>query len=456
MKLKIFNIKALLLCSLLVAVQGSFAQQNKADSDRDFDKQMQKLQGQMRDLQKQMSKLQVQKLKEKSVELQKLSKELSTRVLAHVDDFNISGLEKGLGVTVVPNLEGLGKISPLVHTNLNGLKLSPNVYNFNFDEKSLKEKIQSGEVKEKTKTYSKSYSVDADDKLMINNTYGKVTVNTWGKNEVKVDVQMTAYANEEDDAQKLLDNITIQDSKENSVISFKTSIASTTFKNSNTNVIGTWFSSGKSNTRKMVINYIVYMPAKSQLDVTNKFGSVSLPDLSGRVNVKLSYGTLVSQDLTNTENDIKVSFGDARIAALRSGDVNVSYGKLFLGTADNVKARVSFGSMNIDKLKSSGTIAARYGEGVTVGELDKNLKSLNVDAQFTKVALSNLKDNYDFDVTTHLGSFDYGNVVKVISTTPEENTRHFSSTRNFKGQVNKGSSDKAITIKSSYTQVKFD
>jgi hypothetical protein len=454
MKLKIFNVKVLLLCGLVVAAQGSFAQKNKDSDEQEFDKQMQKLQSQMRDLQKQMSKLQVQKLKEKSVELQKLSKELSTRALAHVDNFNISGLDKGLGITVVPNLEGLGKIAPQVYTRLEGLKLSPNVYNFNFDEKSLKEKIQSGEVKEKTKTYSKSYSVDANDKLMINNTYGKVTVNTWGKNEVKVDVQMTAYANEEEDAQKLLDNITIQDSKENSVVSFKTSIASTSFRNSNTNVIGTWFNSGKSYTRKMIINYTVYMPAKSQLDVTNKFGNVILPNLSGKVNIALTSGGLISQELNNPE--IRMTYGDAKINTLNNGAINITYGNLNLGTANNIKARVVYGGMNVDKLKSNGDLAAVYGNGINITEVDKNCKVLNVKAMYTKVNLG-VKDDYDFDVTTTLGSFDYDkNAVKVISTTPEENSRHYSATRTFRGQVNKGSSDKAITVKSTYTQVKFD
>jgi hypothetical protein len=329
--------------------------------------------------------------------------------------------------------------------------------NFNADnDKVFKEKLQSGEIKEKTKAYSKTYSVDANDKLQINNTYGKVTVNTWAKNEVKVDVQIKTYANEDETAQAMLDNISITDSKENSLVSFKTTIEPTKFKNSNANFIGTMFSSGKSNTRKMEVNYTVYMPVKSQLDVTNRFGSITLPDLSGKVNVRLSYGSLVSQELSNIDNDIKVSFGDARIANLHSGDVNVSYGKLFLGTADKLKARVSFGSVNVDKLTSSGDIAAHYGEGITVGELDKNLKSLNVNAQFTKVNLG-VKDNYDFDVTTHLGSFNYDkNFVKVISTTPEEGTRHYSTTRTFKGQVNKGNSDKAITIKSTYSQVRFD
>ncbi|WP_345953876.1 hypothetical protein [Mucilaginibacter sp. PAMB04168] len=453
MKSKIFNAKLLLLCGLFAVAQGSFAQKNKAEDEKEFDKKMEKLQEQMRDLQKEISKMQVQKLKEKSVELQKLSKELSSQALVYTNELNVSGLSKGLGVIVSPNIG----ISPKTFRtpDLSRASTSTFNYNFNFDDKTLKEKVQSGELKEKSKAYSKSYSVDANDKLEINNTYGKVTVNTWTKNEIKVDVQMKAYANEEEDAQKMLDKITISDSKENSVVSFKTTIERNTTGN-HTFVIGTWFNGGKSHTSKLEVNYVVYMPAKSQLDLTNKFGGVMLPDLSGRVNLKLSYGTLVSQQLTHPENDIKVSFGDAKIASMYSGDVNVSYGKLILGTADKLRAKISFGSMNVDKLKSSGDISARYGDGVTVTTVDKNCKNINVDAQFTKVNLG-VKDSYDFDVTTRFGSFDYNDsAVKVISRTPADNDRHFTSTRTFKGQVNKGNSDRVITIKSSYASVKFD
>jgi len=43
------------------------------------------------------------------------------------------------------------------------------------------------------KNYSKTYSVDGNDALSINNKYGKVVVNTWARNEVKVDVQSLYY-----------------------------------------------------------------------------------------------------------------------------------------------------------------------------------------------------------------------------------------------------------------------
>ncbi|CAM3709606.1 hypothetical protein MUGA111182_04550 [Mucilaginibacter galii] len=449
MKLKIFNPKLLLLCAILATAQGSFAQNNKTQDEKEFDLQMQKLQTQMRDLQKQMSKLQTEKLKEKSVELKKMAKELSTQVRVYTNDYDVSGLSKGLGINVDPKLFVSSRFNSESLKGLNNLNL-----NFNTsDDKKLQEQIKSGDVKEKTKTYSKSYSVDGNDKLVISNTYGRVTVNTWAKNEVKVDVQIKTYANEDDDAQKMLDNISVTDSKENSVISFKTNIERTNSSSGN-NLWGSWFSSGKSNTRKSEINYTVYMPAKNQLQISNTYGNVILPELTGKVSLKITYGALTSQQLTNP--DIRLVYGDARISGMTDGDVSITYGNLNLGTADKLKAKVTYGGINIDRLKSYGELAAVYGDGIKITELDKNCKNVNVKAVYTTVNLG-VKSDYDFDVTTTSGSFNYDkSAVKVLTTTPAEGTRSYTITRNFKGQVNKGDTDKLITIKSTYANVKFD
>ncbi|WP_295769591.1 hypothetical protein [uncultured Mucilaginibacter sp.] len=452
MKSKIFNIKLLLICGLLIAAQGGFAQKNKNNADKEFDKQMGKLQEQMRDLQKQMSKIKAEKIKQKTSELGKLTKELSAEALARLDDSNFANLN-GLS-RVYTDSKILNITAPRLLLHPDGVKIGQTfTYNWTTDEKKLAEMVQSGELKEKSKTYTKSYSANGNDKLLINNSYGKVTVNTWAKNEIKVDVQMKAYADEDEDAQKLLDKISISDSKESSLVSFKTNIERSGSNGTHGFVMGTWLSGGKKHVSKMEVNYTIYMPAKSQLDITNKFGNVVLPDMVGKVNVNLAYGALISQDLNDPA--IKVSFGDARINNVTNGNLHVSYGNLNLGMADNLKAKVSFGGMNVDKLKSSGVITARYGDGIKITELDRNCKNINVDAQFTKVYLPT-KSDYDFDVTTHFGEFNYDNsTVKVISQTPD-NGRHFITTKTFKGQVNKGNSDKVITIKSSYATVKLD
>ena len=452
MKLKIFNPKLLLLCAILATAQGSFAQNNKTQDEKEFDQQMQKLQAQMRDLQKQMSKLQTEKLKEKSVELKKMAKELSTQVRVYTNDYDVSGLSKGLGVTVDPKLFTSPRVNLESLKGLNNLNL-----NFNTsDDKKLQEQIKSGDVVEKVKNYSKSYSVDGNDKLVINNTYGKVTVNTWAKNEFKVDVQIKAYANEEEDAQKMLDNISITDSKENSVISFKTNIERTQNNNGN-NFWGTWFSNGKSNTRKSEINYIIYMPTKSQLQISNRYGATILPDLQGKLIIDNSYGSLTGKNLSNPANEIKVRYGSANIENLGSSNLTVSYGSLNLGEADKLNADVSYSSAKIGKLTTSATINVRYSGGLQIADVDKNMRNLSVNSSYSTVKLGLPEnENADIDVTVRYGSFNYGSRSVSLVNQGQDDDRHYTSTKVYKGKLGKGDSNKVITIKSNYGSVRFD
>lgn len=324
---------------------------------------------------------------------------------------------------------------------------------FNFDsDASLQKQVASGEIKEKVKTFSKTYPLDANDKLQISNTYGKVTVNTWAKNEVKVDVDIKAYAIDEAEAQKLIDNTTINSSKENNNVVFETAIERE--KNS---WWGTSSENGKiTKVRKVIINYVVYMPAKSALTINNKYGGIILPDLSGKLNISNSYGGLVAKALTNSDNNIEVRYGSADIGSLSNSDLKVSYGSLQLDQADNLNATISYSPAKIGKLSSSGTFVVRYGGGLEIGDVGKNLKALSINSSYAPVKLGSLNDaNADFDVTVHYGDFLYDSATNITSKTPE-NERGYTSTKNYKGHVGKGSADKVITIKSTYSNVKFD
>ena len=75
----------------------------------------------------------------------------------------------------------------------------------------------------KIKNINKSYTVSSSDKLNIKNSFGKVEVHTWDKNEIKVDVNIEVSSNKEDLAQKILDGITVSDEQTGKEISFRQS-----------------------------------------------------------------------------------------------------------------------------------------------------------------------------------------------------------------------------------------
>lgn len=113
--------------------------------------------------------------------------------------------------------------------------------------------ISTSSPQERVKNYSKTYPVDGNDKLALDNKYGRVTINTWNKNEVKVDVQIKGIASDDETAQKLVDGISISDSKDGNVISFRTN-----FGSGNSSI---WNLFNNMNDRhRAEVNYTVYMP----------------------------------------------------------------------------------------------------------------------------------------------------------------------------------------------------
>ena len=303
------------------------------------------------------------------------------------------------------------------------------------------QKNSDNDADQKIKSYSKTYSADADTKLDINNRFGKVTVHTWDKNEFKVDVQIKVAANKPQDTDKLLNSIIIADSKVGQLVSFKTNF-------------------GKLDdvkTRQVEINYTVFIPVKNALSINNKMGDIELADLEGKLTINCAYGNLIAKTLSNPANKIKVTYGDARIASLRAEDLNIDYGSLVLGWADKLNVDMAYTSAKIGKISTSGVINVKYSSGVTITNIDKNLKSLQVNSNYSTITVGlNNAENADFDVTVKYGSFTYDNRPVNMQKSTRVDDKRWNPIQNFKGHLGKGDVEKMININSAYSSVRFD
>jgi hypothetical protein len=311
--------------------------------------------------------------------------------------------------------------------------------------------ISTGSPQERVKNYSKSYSVDGNDKLAIDNKYGRVTINTWNKSEVKVDIQIKGTASDDETAQKLVDGISISDSKNGDVVSFRTN-----FGSGNSSV---WNLFNNMNDRhRAEVNYTVYMPSTMSLDLRNRYGAVVLPSLSGKVVIDNAYGSLVAKALTNPSNEFNFHYYEVNIEEVKGCDLNLSYGSLKLGTVGRLDANVNYAPIDIEKLNSAGTINARYGGGVKIGEISKALKNLDIDSKYSSVNIGLKGDeSFDFDVTVKYGSFNFDdNRLRVTSKSPSDDAKGFHPTKNYKGYAGNSNSNNKININTTYQSVKLE
>ncbi|MDO3640362.1 hypothetical protein [Mucilaginibacter sp. L3T2-6] len=314
------------------------------------------------------------------------------------------------------------------------------------------ESANTGSVREKN--YSKSYPLDANDKIRLSNQFGKISVNTWNRNEIKVDISIKAEAGSDADAQRLIDGVSISDGKSGDQVSFKTNITSEDDDN------GFWalFRSKGNKRRKLSINYSVYMPSKTDLDVNSSYGSVDLPALDGKLRMNVSNGSTSVESLSNPANEINGSYGSLKIGSMNGGKLSFSYGSVDMDEVNNLKADLDYGSFKLGKLKGSGDFDLSYEGGFKIDNVESSLKHLNINTSYSGASLGlSPNSNFDFDVTVSYGGFNYNDdKVDVTSKNPPDGSRHIGTTRNYKGHVGKGNPDARVTINTSYGGVRFE
>lgn len=338
-----------------------------------------------------------------------------------------------------------------LNANLSEVEVAPQI-NVGFKESGdsdYSDNIQDGNSL--TKNYSKTYSVDGNDQVVLDNRYGNIVVNTWARNEVKVDVQIRVSANNNEAAQKMLDNVNISDSKDGNTVAFKTNINA---------VKNTWMSLFKGNggDHQLQIDYTVYMPSRNELTVSNRYGGVTLPNMEGKVTINSAYGNLAAKTLSN-QATIQLKYGNADIEAVGNAAIELSYGSLKLGLANNISANLSYSGIKIGKLRETGSINTRYGDGVQIGDLARTVHNLSINASYSGVNLGLSGDeSADFAVTVHYGDFNYGNhAVTITGKNPGDNDKGVHMTRSYKGFIGKGGdSGRNIAINDSYGSVTFD
>jgi hypothetical protein len=239
-------------------------------------------------------------------------------------------------------------------------------------------KATAGDWTDKEKSYSKTYSLSPGDRVSIHNQFGKVEVNTWDKNEIKVDVHISVSADDEGVASEVLDQIHINDSKDGAEVRFHTSIDEAHHGHKDRNI-------------KMNIDYVVYLPASQTLSLENSFGPTTIPDYSGALELTSKFGELQAGKLSNVKS-LDVEFNNnkaSRISAINGGDLTLKFSKVDIG-------------------ELSGDI---HGDFQFCSELEikvsKGIKSLNIKNSYTSLRVE-LESGIPakFDISTNFGNLN--------------------------------------------------
>lgn len=251
---------------------------------------------------------------------------------------------------------------------------------------SVTQDVQTGSDAERSKSFSKSFSVDNNDKVNLNNQYGAIVIKTWDKKEVRVDIDIKAFSNSENDAQKLIDDVSIDANKTGDVVSIKTNMGEKNgrYGRGVKNGVTTW-------RREVKVTYTLYMPAVNPLTVQQQYGNVELGDFSGPTSLKVQYGNLTAGNLSNGNNYINVQYGKTTVQDLNAATVKHEYGGgINIGSVGTIEISAEYVPVNINTIRKSADIKVEYGSGLTVGNIGGNLL---LHTEYAKININSIKGN---------------------------------------------------------------
>lgn len=201
-------------------------------------------------------------------------------------------------------------------------------------------------AQEVTKEFHKEYTAGPNTILDISNKYGDVTIESWDKNQIIIDVKVTVDLPNKEKAEKLLSYIDVQFSENANVVSAKTTI------DDKFNFTG-WGSGSK----KFSINYNVKMPVETALALANRYGSSDINELHGKVDLDIKYGDLTIGKLTRGNvkpfSTLNLAYGKGSIDEAGWLDLNLRYvGNLTITKCQAILLDSKYSRLKIDEISS--------------------------------------------------------------------------------------------------------
>ncbi|MEE9438094.1 MAG: hypothetical protein V3V14_03775 [Saprospiraceae bacterium] len=264
--------------------------------------------------------------------------------------------------------------------------------------------------KELKREVHEHFIVSPDALLTIVNKYGNININTWDQNKIQIDVYMTVKSGSTSKAQEFIDDIKIDFNSSTRGVS-----ATTIYPDSGN---GSWFGwlFGSSNI-DYEVHYEIKTPKQINIDITDKYGNISVTTIDGNADIVNKYGNISMQNISGNL-DLQLGYGKASVEDLKDANVLIKYSKLKMGICDNINIDSKYSTINIKECILLDT-DSKYDE-YTIGTLstlanrghydDWNIDYIDVikiRTKYSDIEINTLNGRADFD--TSYGEVDIDN-----------------------------------------------
>jgi len=329
----------------------------------------------------------------------------------------------------------------------------------------------------KEKTIIKTFNVNDDATLKIDNSYGNLDIVTWDGNTIDFEIKITTTGNDEEDVQQKLDAITVDFSDSPDLVT-----AITRFKK---NKSKSWWRWTNNNNVQMKINYIVKIPITNNVNLNNDYGNINIGRLKGHAELNCDYGKITTKELLADNNIINFDYSNncffefiksGKINADYSGftvskantlDINADYTKSKIEVAEAITYNCDYGGITVEKvnnIKGNGdylttllgdvyksvNINADYGS-IKIEKLHKSIKNVSIESDYVGIKIGfDTAAAFDFNIELEYGSLkDSDDALQFVKKRVESSDRYYT------GYYNTQNSGNMVRINSEYGSVNF-
>ncbi|OYQ45559.1 hypothetical protein CHU92_01900 [Flavobacterium cyanobacteriorum] len=321
----------------------------------------------------------------------------------------------------------------------------------------------------KEKNIRKSYQVNSNAALDINNKYGTVYVATWDQNITEIDITIKVAGDDEKQVTQRINSIDVSFSATKALVTAVTKIGNLTC---NSNI-------------SMEINYTIKIPKKGSINLDNEYGGIQAGKIYGKADINCQYGDVGIDELHNDVNLLKIQYcGNSKINFAKAATINAKYSGLRVGKSNNVEFKGEYSNLSGEdintiqytsdygeiKIKSAGVVTGKgdyntirfgriyntlnlttnYGD-IKIELIDKTTRNIAINANYTGISLG-FDDSYpfDFELTTEYSDITGTEGFKFTTKKDKE----YGSGGYYKG-YHKNSGSNKLFIKSKYGHIQL-
>ena len=244
----------------------------------------------------------------------------------------------------------------------------------------------------KQKNIKKTYLVNADAKLEIDNKYGNISVSTWDEDKIDLEITIKVSGGNENWVNEKLNSIDIDITALKNIVTAVTNLGTLSLKS-------------KGNNNSFEINYIVKIPKNGTVKLNNKYGNISTLNLNSTADISCKYGKVNLGRLEGSNTNIHIEYCqnstieyikngnlEARYSGLKINDsdkiiLNTSYTDVVISGAQNIKYDCNYGNLKFQKINS--IIGSGNYLTVSIAEISN---SLNIDSKYGKINIENINE----------------------------------------------------------------